>query len=353
MHRHTLATLSPYTLSLLACIACGNSTKNDPDPQNQGGGTQGIAGSAGTPTDVDQGGAAQAGSSDMGVAGRVAAGGSAGAATSAAAGHGSKELLVDDFEDGDDKPLITGGWFTYTDKSNGGGSILTMPGAIGSAIVANGEGYSSSKSLQVDYSFDQGTLTYAPYVGFGVWIGDVANPVDLSGYTGISYQYRGGAHRPRVEISDVTDYDQFGVELPASTSWKTVTLTFKDFTQEGWGKRVKFDASHTTALSFYMKGATGGKASLQIDNLKVVGGSTANATPDMTINPPAPPADATIASLEITNPLQAKAMAYLTRGYNITNWLEQDRFAGFTYDEAFIKKLAAAGWKSVRLPIDL
>jgi endoglucanase len=44
----------------------------------------------------------------------------------------------------------------------------------------------------------------------------------------------------------------------------------------------------------------------------------------------------------------------LNRGYNITNWLEQSRFAGtFTYDEAFVGKLAQAGFKSLRLPIDL
>jgi licheninase len=44
----------------------------------------------------------------------------------------------------------------------------------------------------------------------------------------------------------------------------------------------------------------------------------------------------------------------LTRGYNITNWLEQKRFVDFsTYNEDFVKQLAAAGFKSLRLPIDL
>ena len=49
----------------------------------------------------------------------------------------------------------------------------------------------------------------------------------------------------------------------------------------------------------------------------------------------------------------AKAMVYLNRGYNITNWLEQERFTRFTYDENFVTQLAAAGFKSLRLPIDL
>jgi licheninase len=74
--------------------------------------------------------------------------------------------------------------------------------------------------------------------------------------------------------------------------------------------------------------------------------------PDMMVRPAAPPADGVIDSIEVENPLQAKALEYLDRGYNLTNWLEQVRFAGFTYDESFVEKLAAAGFKGLRLPID-
>jgi endoglucanase len=88
--------------------------------------------------------------------------------------------------------------------------------------------------------------------------------------------------------------------------------------------------------------ATGGRAT----------GSNSGA-PEMTIKEPQPPADETIGSIEIPNPLQAKAMQYLDRGYNITNWLEQNRFVSFTYDQAFVNQLAAAGFRSLRLPIDL
>src|SRR5262249_55513429 len=75
--------------------------------------------------------------------------------------------------------------------------------------------------------------------------------------------------------------------------------------------------------------------------------------PDMTVMDPAPPADATIASVAITNPLQAIAVQYLDKGYNITNWLEQERFKSFKYDETYVSNLAKAGFKSLRLPIDL
>jgi licheninase len=83
-------------------------------------------------------------------------------------------------------------------------------------------------------------------------------------------------------------------------------------------------------------------------------GAGGAASPDLVINPPAPPADAEIASIAITNPLQAKAMQYLDHGYNITNWLESGKFTGFTtYNESYVAKLAQAGFTALRLPIDL
>ena len=76
--------------------------------------------------------------------------------------------------------------------------------------------------------------------------------------------------------------------------------------------------------------------------------------PDMVINEPAPPPDQTLDSLVIDNPLQSLARESLNKGYNITNWLEQESFNGFVnYDEAFVEALAAAGFESLRLPIDL
>jgi licheninase len=69
--------------------------------------------------------------------------------------------------------------------------------------------------------------------------------------------------------------------------------------------------------------------------------------------PPQPPAEVPIDSIAISHPAQAKAVAYLNHGYNIANWLEQKRFDGFTYGETFVNQLAAAGFKSLRLPIDL
>jgi endoglucanase len=327
---------------LLISIACSSKSVNNGQSTSTGGSDAGSN---------PQGGSASTGGSD---AGSNPQGASSGTSTDAGSDAQTppSDLLIDDFEDGDNKPLIPGGWYSYTDNSNGGKSILTFTGATGSAIVMNGAGYQSSRSLEVSYTFDQGTYVYAPYLGFGASIGPITSPYDLSKYAGISYTYLGGAHRMRVETSEVTDYDVYGVDVPAATGWTTVTLPFVYFAQQGWGKKVDFNLSHVLTLSFALTGSTGATGKLQIDNLKVVG-TIAQGAPDMTINPVSPPADGLLTSTAITNPLQAKAATYLTRGYNITNWLEAGKFTGFTYDESFVTKLSLAGFKSLRLPIDL
>ena len=86
----------------------------------------------------------------------------------------------------------------------------------------------------------------------------------------------------------------------------------------------------------------------------IAGGGAGGIAPDLVIDPPAPPPDEEIASLAIPNALQAKAMRYLNRGYNLTNWLESGKFRGFApYDESYVARLRQAGFTALRLPIDL
>lgn len=333
-------------------VGCGGENESNGSPSSPEGGSGGTETTSTHSSPGSTGGSSTSSSSNSRSTTSAAGGAAASTTTKTPTPTPGTDLLIDDFEDGDDKPNVPGGWYGYTDSSNGGNSTLTFTGATGSEVVVQGEGFESTKSLELSYAFDQGTYEYSPYVGFGVSIGESATPYDLSGYVGISYTYRGGAHVVRVETTEVTDYDVFGVSVGKSSTWKTVTFPFKSFAQEGWGKKVAFDPSHALAISFGLRGETGESATLAIDNLKVV--KTLNdVTPDLVIKDPSPPTDDTIDSIAIENPLQAKAMQYLDKGYNITNWLEQDPFTDFEYDEGFIEKLAKAGYKAVRLPIDL
>jgi licheninase len=292
---------------------------------------------------IAQGGMGGAPAATGGVSSDTAGGGAGGAAPAG--------LVVDDFEDGNGLPLVGNGWYSYDDRANGGLSTIT---SLSGQNVMVGAGFESKLSLSVAYQFDQGTLTYDPFVGFGVNLGNLNQPYDLSAYTSLSYVYQGGAHEVRVETTDVKDYDYFAYTLPASTTWRSVELPFGDFVQGGFGAAVALDLEHATALSWHIRGTSGQSNALMVDNVKVVSSPAQASPPDLVINPPAPPADATIASIAITNPLQAKAMRYLDRGYNITNWLESGKFSGFApYDESYVAKLAQAGFTALRLPIDL
>ncbi len=265
-------------------------------------------------------------------------------------------VLVDDFEDGDNKNNLDNYWYTYNDNNNGGASIITTPlnaeGDIIPATVNNG----STKALLVSYTLDRGDYEYEPYVGWGVQV----DPDSANGrFGGITYWYKGGAHEVHIEVTDVKDYDVHLAKVAASRTWKQAVIRFKDLVQGGWGKEVAFDAKNIRAISFQAKGNKN-KAisdSLFIDNLYLQDTSEVEKDkPDMEIKDPViPTVTFTDADIAVTNPLQEKAMKYLNKGVNFTNWLENadGKFKSFELGEKDVQILSENGFKSLRLPIDL
>jgi endoglucanase len=264
-------------------------------------------------------------------------------------------LLVDDFEDGDHEPIVGNGWFSYDDSSNSGASTVTITEEDGN-VTATGEGYESEHSLSVSYALDKGESEYEPYIGWGVNLGaDEDTPYDASGFGGITYMYKGNAHIMMVQIFDVTDYDDYHVDVPAADEWTRATLPFTEFAQWGWGRPVAFNRENVQNLGWQVKGATGDEGDILIDDvgfLEAIDADT-DTDPDLVLHDPDPPEEETLDTLEIDNPMQTLAMEALNKGYNITNWLEQDKFESYQYDEDYINALADNGFKALRLPIDL
>ena len=268
-----------------------------------------------------------------------------------------KGLLIDDFEDGDNQSLQEENyWYTYNDNhggadGDGASEILTPVGENGYPIARksdNGTNY----VWAVYYALDKGEYLWDPYVGWGVTLN---TDVDYSRFGGLTYWYKGGAHIVRVETSDVTDYDVHMAKVKAATTWTKAVIRFKDMAQEGWGKKVALDPAHIEKISFQAKG-DGKIDSVLIDNIYLQDTSEVEKdVADMEIKDPVIP-EVTIGDIAISNPLQAKAMKYLNKGINITNWLEDSSavFNGkFKFDEDDVKLMAQNGIKSLRLPIDL
>lgn len=264
--------------------------------------------------------------------------------------------LVDDFEDGDNLSKIGDYWYTYNDNDNGGASIITTPLNEEENIIPGRVNNGSNYALQVNYTLDRGEYAYDPYVGWGVQVA----PDEANGhFGGLTYWYKGGAHEVHVEITDVEDYDVHLAKFPASRTWKQAVVRFKDLVQGGWGKEVPFDAKHIMAISFQAKGnkTKATSDSLFIDNIYLQDTSEVEKDqPDMEImDPVIPTVEFTEAEITVTNPLQEKAMKYLNKGVNFTNWLENadGKFKSFELGESDVKILADNGFKSLRLPIDL
>ena len=264
--------------------------------------------------------------------------------------------LVDDFEDGDNLSKIGDYWYTYNDNDNGGASIITTPLNEEENIIPGRVNNGSNYALQVNYTLDRGDYEYDPYVGWGVQVA----PDEANGhFGGLTYWYKGGAHEVHIEITDVEDYDVHLAKFPASRTWKQAVVRFKDLVQGGWGKEVPFDAKHIMAISFQAKGNKSKLVtdSLFIDNIYLQDSSEVEKDqPDMEIKDPViPVVEFTEAEITVTNPLQEKAMKYLNKGVNFTNWLENadGKFKSFELGESDVKILADNGFKSLRLPIDL
>ncbi len=268
-----------------------------------------------------------------------------------------KGLLIDDFEDGDNQSLQEENyWYTYNDNhggadGDGASEILTPLGEDGYPIARksdNGTNY----VWAVYYALDKGEYLWDPYVGWGVTLN---TDVDYSRFGGLTYWYKGGAHEVHIETSDVLDYDVHLAKLKVARNWTKAVIRFKDLAQGGWGKKVAFDPAHIEKISFQAKG-DGKIDSVLIDNIYLQDTSEVEKDKaDMKINDPEIP-EVEIGEIAISNPLQAKAMKYLNKGINITNWLEEEKayFKGeFKFDEADIKLMADNGIKSLRLPIDL
>ncbi len=303
-------------------------------------------------------------------------------------------FLFEDCEDGNNRNLLDGLWVSYDDYHDpgkgesvvtptswfkGGQFTMDKPGVGGAGYAAHITGTTATK------------LGY-DYVGMATALGPVSfcpdalpNGIGLGQYAGLRFMAKGKAVGGSVFVKIIhtkdgptdnctlngltgdtlTNWDDYRADFTTrlTEDWSEITVNFRKDMAGPTSVDIETVLAHAKDIHFIFQSTAGGTIDLWVDNLTLyrdptpapVGTGEPDASvPDMVIQAPAPPAEVVLDSLEIANPLQQLAMTSLDRGYNITNWLEQKEFDDFSvYSEAFVQRLAAAGFRALRLPIDL
>lgn len=261
-------------------------------------------------------------------------------------------LLIEDFEDGNADNSKGGYWYSFSDNGDGGLSTI-IPATMEEAFTMLG-GHNSSGMLSLKVSLVKGTYKYAPYFAFGTLVPKTAtaNPAD---FDGITYWHKGVAHTFRVDVPEVTDYDNHLIEVPAHADWTLVTIDFAMLAQEGWGKKVALDVNQDLKVLWVLRKASGDFA---IDDVKYIKDIVYPIENNMQILPPSIPA-AVVPKGDVNTTLNTLSKKYLTKGVNFTNWGEQGRIdstldpKNWQFNEASVKKQADQGMLGLRFPIDL
>ena len=235
------------------------------------------------------GGSATGGSATGGV---PPTGGAAGDAGSVGTGGEVSGLLIDDFEDGDNRILITqernGFWYTVADQSVVPGGVPDLVPAPGDAVNPGAPGHASNYALNV-----HGTTGFNSWgAGFGFAFRQSSGPYDLSGYSSASFfikagdGWTGGDQTVKFMVPTDATSDSLGGGScvagyrPCGDShfaWITVTdvwtevsvaLDANTLRQEGWGVAASFDIS--TVLGFQIRSQTGQAFDVWIDDITLV-----------------------------------------------------------------------------------
>jgi licheninase len=265
------------------------------------------------------------------------------------AGGSHDGTLIDDFEDGDQTSELGTGWYAYRDADAGGASVVT--GVDGASSLVSPGGRESDAGLSIEYTLDRGNYAWDPFVGVGITLPET---VDVTEFEGISYYYKGAGHTLRFETSNVTDYDFYVMLVPPAASWTKITVPFAALAQAGYGAPTAWEPTLLENINWHVVGTDGSAGTLELDDVWFERSAEVDRGPkNLVVKPAEPPVKTDLGDITIDTPLQQKALAQLDRGYNLTNWLESGRFASFMFDETYVENLSKAGFKALRLPIDL
>lgn len=259
-------------------------------------------------------------------------------------------VMVDNFEDGDQRNNLNGYWYSFNDNSSGGLSSLKQnPWKEG--FSKNG-GYNSKGVLSVDVTLNKGTYQWQPYFAFGTNI-DKSATFNCAQFAGVQYWHKGVAHKFRIDTDEVEDYDYYQIPVPASNEWTLVTIDFKMLNQGGWGKRVDLNLDNFVKFVWELNDGSG---NFSIDDIALVPEIIYTPQYDLKILPAEIPKPLVVKG-NVNSPLNDISKKYLTKGMNLTSWGEANKITNpdtksWKYNEQIIKLQAQQGLLGIRFPLD-
>ena len=174
-------------------------------------------------------------------------------------------LLIDNFEDGDLTSEL-GPWVSENDNGDGGKSTIETK------VVAS-EDEDHGKVLQMDYSLDEGTLSYNPQVMTFVTFDAEAGSYDVSNCQQLEYDYKGASHKVRLlsPLNKTADYNFYqSNQMDESSEWTHQVVDLETgFKWPWWGTKIpiKDILGSVYGFDWFFTGSTGDEGSLQIDNV--------------------------------------------------------------------------------------
>ena len=173
--------------------------------------------------------------------------------------------LIDDFEDGDQRPFRQfkreGWWFSSADSTPG--EITPKPGAFEAEPLPEQESTPDNRMAA--------HFTASGYSDWGVswgttlsWVEDgIKCPFNASAFDGVRFKAKGqGRVRVHLGIPETVPKDQQGGRckekcwdthsrvVMLTDNWETYEIPWEQLQQWGWGTEAKFDPSQVLSLQF-------------------------------------------------------------------------------------------------------
>jgi hypothetical protein len=176
-----------------------------------------------------------------------------------------KELLIDDFEDGNLVNRLRSPWSAEMDNNKLGTTLAPNP-----LTPFQGGAGKSRFALGITGHYGKNQAPW-PYAMIRTAFSPGSDPMDLSAFKTLAFDVKGNGKNYEVALiqESVKDYGYARQAFKAGPNWETVRLKLRDFGQPGWAAPVKKKFVDVKAVQFQPSGLNDEDYEIQIDNVRL------------------------------------------------------------------------------------